>query len=118
MEVLRNLFGNLTSGIIRLAVTVGILAAVYFFLLRPVLDTTDHAIDQSSKIGDEIQRSFHGPGIGKINKTIENVNHQVQVQIHRSFHVAQVHGSPKKLIHCVKRAQQDIVKLERCTRKY
>jgi hypothetical protein len=118
MEVLRNLFGSLTSGIIRLAVTVGVLAAVYFFLLRPVLDTTNHALDQSSKIGDEIRRSFQGPDLHEINKTIENVNHQVQAQIHRSFHVAKVHGNPQKLIHCVKQAQQDVAKLERCTRKY
>jgi hypothetical protein len=55
MEVLRNLFGNLTAGIIRLLVTVGILVAVYFFVVRPTLDTTE-------KIGHEvngnIQRGF------------------------------------------------------------
>ena len=37
MDILRNLFGSLTSGIIRLAVTVGILAAAYFFIVKPVL---------------------------------------------------------------------------------
>jgi hypothetical protein len=34
MEFLSTVFGNLTSGIIRLGVAVGILAAVYFFLLK------------------------------------------------------------------------------------
>ena len=35
MDILRNLFGNLTSGLIRLLVTVGILAAAYFFIVKP-----------------------------------------------------------------------------------
>jgi hypothetical protein len=43
MELLRNLFGSLTSGIIRLLVTVGILAAVYFFVVKPTLETTEKA---------------------------------------------------------------------------
>jgi hypothetical protein len=54
MEFLTNLFGNLTSGIIRLAVTVGILAAVYFFIVRPVLDTTNHAVDSAN---EQIEKS-------------------------------------------------------------
>jgi len=49
MELLRNLFGNLTSGIIRLLVGVGILAAVYFFIVKPVLHTTDNAINSANK---------------------------------------------------------------------
>lgn len=115
MEVLRNLFGTLTSGIIRLAVTVGILAAVYFFIVRPVLDTTEKTVHETNQA---FEHSFENSGLDKINKTIEGVNHQVQVQIHRSFHVAKVHGNPTKLIKCIKRADQDVAKIERCTRRF
>ena len=76
MDVLRNLFGNLSAGIIRLAVVVGILAAVYFFAIRPVLDTTEditnRAFDRSDEISNSIQRS--------INRSINQTNRQVQRQ--------------------------------------
>ena len=52
MEFLRNLFGNFTSGIIRLAVAVGILAAAYFFIVKPVLHTTENV---SNTVNDSIQ---------------------------------------------------------------
>ena len=80
MEFLTNLFGNLTSGIIRLGVAVGILAAVYFFILRPVLDTTNHAVDSANhafedsfKTSKEIE--------AEVNKTVEDANKQVQVEV-------------------------------------
>jgi hypothetical protein len=76
MDVLRNLFGNLSAGIIRLAVVVGILAAVYFFAIRPVLDTTEsisnRAFDQSDQISNSIQRS--------IQRNINQTNRQIQRQ--------------------------------------
>jgi len=99
MEFLTQLFGNLTSGIIRLGVTVGILAAVYFFVLRPVLDTTNHAVDSA-------------------NKSIEDANRQVQIQVKRSFHSAKLHGNPEKLLHCVQKANGNVQRIERCTRRF
>jgi hypothetical protein len=126
MEFLTNLFGNLTSGIIRLAVTVGILAAVYFFIVRPVLDTTNHAVDSADK---QFEKSFQGapftgPAVdtkaieAKVNKTIEDVNRQVQVEVHRSFHTAKVHGNPQKLLRCIEKANGNVHRIERCSRRY
>ena len=118
MEVLRNLFGNVTSGIIRLAVIVGIFAAAYFFFVRPVLDTTNHAIDSADK---SFEQSF-GKGSGldpsEITKTIQNANKQVQIQIKRSFHVSKAHGNPQKLLHCVQAANGNVDKMQRCTRRF
>ena len=59
MDILRNLFGSLTSGIIRLAVTVGILAAAYFFIVKPVLKTTSDAIKTTN---DSFEKSFGADG--------------------------------------------------------
>ena len=75
MDFLRNLFGNLTSGIIRLLVTVGILAAAYFFIVKPVLKTTDNAIDSANK---SFEKSFgtNGVDITDISGTIEDVNNR------------------------------------------
>ena len=47
MEFLQQIFGSLTSGIVRLGVAVGILAAVYFFIVKPVLHTTEKTVEHS-----------------------------------------------------------------------
>ncbi|HVO54240.1 MAG TPA: hypothetical protein VMT37_07495 [Solirubrobacterales bacterium] len=115
MDILRNLFGNLTSGVIRLAVTVGILAAVYFFIVKPVLKTADNAVNTTNST---LQHSLENSGLDNVSKTLEQVNHQVEVQIQRSFHVAKKQGNPKKLIHCIERAQGNVHKIQRCTVKF
>jgi hypothetical protein len=108
MDILRNLFGNVTSGIIRLAVTAGILFCAYLFIVKPVLSTTDHAID-----------SFNASGLNEIGKTLKTVNVHVQREIRRSFKATkQQGGNPQRLIKCVKRARQDVGKIERCTRRF
>jgi hypothetical protein len=116
MEVLRNLFGNLTAGIIRLLVAVGILAAAYFLLVKPVLHTTDNAIDNAGKT---FEKSFGTEvNLGNIGKTIEDVNHRVQREIKRSFRQSQQHGHANKLVHCIQRAHQDVTKVQHCTDRY
>jgi hypothetical protein len=105
MDILRNLFGNVTSGIIRLAVTAGILFCAYLFIVKPILDTTNEA--------------FHASGLDQIGKTLNTVNVQVQRQIRRSFKLTRSQGgNPQRLIHCVKHAHQDVQKIERCTRRF
>jgi hypothetical protein len=115
MEVLRNLFGNATAGIIRLLVTVGILAAVYFFIVKPVLHTTETV---SHETNINIQKSISGSGLDNIGKTIEDVNHKVQREITRSFRQSQQHGHSNKLIHCIQHANGDVHRIERCTARY
>jgi hypothetical protein len=105
MDILRNLFGNVTSGIIRLAVTAGVLFLCYLFIVKPVLKTTSDAI--------------HSTGLDQIGKTLNTVNVQVQREIRRSFKVTKAHGgNPQRLIHCIKHAKQDVNKIERCTRRF
>lgn len=115
MEVLRNLFGNLTAGIIRLLVTVGILAAVYFFVVRPALDTTEKI---SHEVNVNVHKSLEQTNVGDISKTIEDVNRRVQREIKRSLRQTQGHNEANKLIHCIQRAHQDVDKIQRCNAKY
>ena len=82
MDVLRNLFGHVTAGIIRLLVTVGILAAVYFFLVRPALDTTENIGRETNQ---SIQNSFKDSGLNDISGTIDDVNRQVQIEIRNAY---------------------------------
>lgn len=117
MDFLRNLGGNLTSGIIRLLVTVGILAAAYFFLVKPVLNTTDKAIDSANK---SFEKSFgtQGTDLTDISGTIEDVNRKIQREIRKSFKAAKREGDPQKLVKCIQRARGDVQKIQRCTVKF
>jgi len=117
MDILRNLFGSLTSGVIRLLVAVGILAAAYFFIVKPVLKTTDNAIDSANQ---SFEKSFgvHGVDVTVISGTIEDVNKQMQREIRRSFHTAKKEGNPKRLVKCIKRSNGNVQKIQRCTVKF
>jgi hypothetical protein len=105
MDILRNLFGNVTSGVIRLAVTAGVLFLCYLFIVKPVLKTTDDAI--------------HSSGLEEIGKTLDTVNRQVRREIRHSFKATKRHGAnPQRLINCIKHADQDVAKIKRCTRRF
>jgi hypothetical protein len=109
MDLLRNLFGNVTSGIIRLAVAAGVLFLCYLFIVKPVLKTTSEVTD----------KAFKSSGLDEISKTIESVNVQVRRQIHHSFEVSkQSGGHPQKLINCIKHANGDVQRIQRCTRRF
>lgn len=117
MDLLRNLFGNLTSGIIRLLVAVGIIAAAYFFLLKPVLSTTR---DTFKEVNKSFNKTFHTKGVDvtDISDTIEDVNKEIQREIKRSLHAAKKNGNPKKLVKCIERAEGNVHKIQRCTVKF
>jgi hypothetical protein len=104
MDLLRNLFGNLTSGIIRLAVTAGVLALCYLFIVKPVLQTTNEAIKSS--------------GLDQIGKSLEGVSTTIKRQVHRSLEATSPGARRQKLIRCVKRADQDVHRIERCARRF
>jgi type III secretory pathway component EscR len=117
MDILRNLFGSLTSGVIRLLVAVGILAAAYFFIVKPVLKTTDNAINSANQ---SFEKSFgvHGVDITDISGTIDDVNRKVEREIRRSFHTAKKEGNPRRLVKCIQRSHGDVQKIQRCTVKF
>jgi preprotein translocase subunit SecD len=115
MDVLRNLFGNLSAGIIRLLVTVGILAAVYFFIVKPTLDTTEKI---SNEVNVNVQKGFEAGGGTDINKTIEDVNRQVQREIRKSLRASKQQGDADKLIRCIQRANQNVNKIQHCSERF
>ncbi|MEK6251266.1 MAG: hypothetical protein AABM43_04860 [Actinomycetota bacterium] len=115
MDFLKSLLGMFTSSVLRLAVSVGILVAAYFFIVRPVLDTTNKAIDSAntgfgavnSNIGREIQRS------------IRQTNRHVQRQINRSVRQSSPNSArQKKLLHCVQHAHGNVNRIQRCGRRF
>lgn len=115
MDLLRNLFGHLSAGIIRLLVTVGILAAVYFFLVRPALDTTENISRETNR---SIQRSFDNSGLDDVSGTIEDVNRRVQREIRKSFRASKRQGDADRLIRCIQRAHHDVSRIQRCSERF
>ncbi|HEX6153483.1 MAG TPA: hypothetical protein VFZ19_08185 [Solirubrobacterales bacterium] len=115
MDVLRNLFGHLSAGIIRLLVTVGIIAAVGFFLVKPALETTR---DISRETNQSIQNGFQQPNVANINKTINDVNRQVQREIKKSLRASRQQGDADKLIRCIQRANQNVDRIQRCSERF
>ena len=115
MDILRNLFGNLTAGIIRLLVTVGILAAVYVFVVKPALDTTKEI---SHEANQSFEKSFQNSGLNDISGTIEDVNRQVQIEIRKSFHASKQQGDADKLIRCIQRAHHNVNRIQRCSERF
>ncbi len=118
MDVLRNLFGNLSAGIIRLLVTVGILAAVYFFIVKPTLETTEKV---SHEVNVNVQKGFESSDfneIGDVNRQIEDVNRRVQREVRKSLRQSQQQGSADKLISCIQRAHQNVHKIQRCNERF
>ncbi len=104
MDLLRNLFGNVTSGIIRLAVTAGILFLVYLFIVKPVLDTTTDVI--------------HSTGLDQIGKSLDGVSREIKREVHRSFESSNPGAQRKKLVRCVQRASGNVHRIESCTRRF
>jgi preprotein translocase subunit YajC len=115
MDVLRNLFGNVTAGIIRLLVTVGILAAAYFFIVKPTLETTKEI---SHEVNVNVQKGFEDADLSDINGTIDEVNRRVQREIKRSFHTSKQQGDADKLIRCIQRAHQNVNLIQRCSNRF
>jgi len=123
VEILRNLLGSLGSGVIRLLVTVGILAAVGYFIVKPVLDKTgDITRETNQTIRKSFNQSFgkNGAGIEDVNKTMEDIPRRVQREIKRSFHAVESHGvvNPSKLVKCIQRAEGNVHRIQRCTVKF
>jgi F0F1-type ATP synthase membrane subunit b/b' len=122
MDILRNLFGNVTSGIIRLLVTVGILAAVYLFIVKPVLDTTENVsetVNSSIQSANESFKRSFGPH-SEAEKAIRRANRRVKIQITRAFHQAKAHGGgdPTKMLHCIQAASGDVNRMQRCAVRF
>jgi hypothetical protein len=99
--------GNIGLRLVGLLVTVGILAAVYLFVIRPATDTANNAID-----------SFAGP----LRQAQEQAA-QAQQQLKQDAN----NGGPgtrsdlnqlDRLQRCVQKAHQDVNRLQRCAQRF
>jgi hypothetical protein len=83
--------GTVINPIVRIVTTVAILAAVYFFIVKPVLDTTDNVVNQSF---DRFDQSFQ--------EGFDDLPGQIQSEIDQAFGS---NGSQLQRLHdCIQRA--------------
>jgi F0F1-type ATP synthase membrane subunit b/b' len=95
--------GNIGLRLVGLLVTVGILAAVYFFVIRPATDTANNAINSFSKPLKQAER--------QAARAQQQLEHDAStgagagVDLHR-------------LQRCVRKADHNAERLQRCTRRF
>ncbi len=100
--------GNISLRLVGVLCTVAIMAAAYFFFVKPTLDTTSKAIDsvsdpireatqQAKEAQSQLQQSANQQG-GSAGK-----NTQIDIG---------------KLQNCVQKAGQDVNALQACTAKF
>ena len=102
--------GTVINPIIKIVTTVAILAAVYFFAIKPVLDTTEDvtnktfdSIPNSAEISNDIDSALNG---------VEGVDNVPEIEIPESAKQAQRMGD------CITRAAPDVDKINRCVEKF
>ncbi len=92
---------TLVRSLIRLIATVGILAAVYLFVVKPILDTTESTFDQAfGGIQTSIDDAFEGVGIEPPSLSGDSKT------------------DAEKLLACVQRAQPNTRKMQRCAERF
>ena len=100
--------GTIINPIIKIVTTVAILAAVYFFIVKPTLDTTNDVVSDSL---DSFNESFEG---------FDNLPGNVQSQIDSAFDQT----DSRALQDCIQRAiadsnpQQVGDRVQRCTKRF
>jgi F0F1-type ATP synthase membrane subunit b/b' len=101
--------GTFINPLMRIVVVVAILAAVYFFAIKPVLDTTNNAINSTNRTIN-----------GAVNNAFNRANDLAQSSGATRIHIPQSASTQKaqRLLRCVQRAAPDVTKIEACQRLF
>lgn len=103
-----NIGGTLVSSVVRVVVVVATLAATYYFIIRPILDTTEKV---SSGISGNVQKSlddaFSQAGISTHRQTV--ITRQIKSATGRDV---------KRLNRCVTRAGTNMNRINRCVARF
>ena len=101
--------GNISLRLVGVLATVATLAAVYFFIVKPITDTTKDAFDSVA------------PAFESLNGLQENLGETIKDAQKESRARPGDNGLQvdiQKLQRCVEAAGQDVNKLQRCATRY
>jgi hypothetical protein len=102
--------GTFISPLIKILTTVAILAASYFFIVKPVLETTDNAIDRGFEQFDNFDE--FGPNVQKSVREAQKLAQQQQAASN-----AQV-DEANKLLECITDADGNVTVIQRCNQRF
>jgi hypothetical protein len=106
--------GTVISPIIKIVTTVAVLAATYFFIVAPILDTTE---DTVNRVNSDIAASNAQSQADAAEQDLQSARSSAM-----SYGNSMLAGSQpwpaaaREVIGCVKKAGQDIRAMERCER--
>jgi len=106
--------------LIGLVTTVLVLGAVYLFIVKPVLDTTNDAFNS---VNGTINNAFENTGLDDVDFSdsgdIQNQIKQAQKEIQQSSSVTSAQQERgEKILRCVQRVQPDTTKMAECAQKF
>jgi predicted PurR-regulated permease PerM len=98
--------GNISLRLMGLLVTVGVLAAVYFFVIKPATDTANNAISSFSK------------PIQQAEQEAARAQQQLQQNVKAGGPGSQSDlNQLDRLQRCIKHAHRNVQRLQRCTER-
>jgi predicted PurR-regulated permease PerM len=108
--------GTFVSAIIRMVSTVAILAAVYFFIVKPVLNTTENVTNSiNSTLHPALrsaQRALRQSGVNP-----SKIKRQIKVSVNQTTHHIDTSGLSKdaqRVLNCIQHANGNVDKIQNC----
>lgn len=116
--MLFNIFGSLTSGLIRLAITAATILLVYFFILKPILATTENVTGatgdgQVQRVLDSVSEALGGQGAEAVKRQIEN-----QLRGVDSTNTAADKRTARRLLRCIENSGSNADRMRRCAKRF
>ena len=106
--------GTVISPIIKIVTTVAILAAVYFFIVKPTLDTTE---DITKSVNRGIGKSFDN--FGDFSPDVKDSVRQAEKLQQQAAQASDEQlESANKLLDCIQDAGGDVEQISVCNNKF
>ncbi len=102
--------GTFINPLLKIVTTVAILAAAYFFIVKPVLNTTESAFES---VGSSMEGfNDFSPNVQDAIRDAEKIQEKAQESSQAQIDEA------NKLLDCIGEASGDVNAIERCNRKF
>ncbi|MQA74717.1 MAG: hypothetical protein GEU88_10325 [Solirubrobacterales bacterium] len=107
--------GTVINPILKILTTVAILAAVSFFIVKPILDTTERTIDRGFENSQQLQQGVQGQVEESLDRA-QRLADETGVSVEVPDSVARPDAI--RLLRCVQRANQDVTRMQACTEHF
>lgn len=110
--------GTMVNAVVRIVILGATLALVYFFIIRPVLDTTDKAFESANSFSDNISKQVQN-SIDEANDSFSTSNGPSQQKIQRlQREIRRVPArNISRLNPCLTRVSPDVDRMIRCAER-